>query len=412
MTEHYLHIMILKRTLIFIALALFLAGCNSSTPLAVLFVNPTGQPLTVEIESRDKPVTVNPTASAPSKVGSGKKIVVKGSDGAEISSFVLGEGDYALNEARSAVVLLGDSGQFLVADYSDFYTKEGEKPKENPEIKIYGKMDGKFMTVDNSSAIQFAGPGFLPDRASIGKPVRVVPVPEGLAESEWQGYLQKEMQLMLQNKKLGEGQDYFNSHNRYRRFMPGVAWLPASDALKKGDQVSITIFNASPSPILFRKNENKVGVVIPKASTYRWLSANRKDKVSLLHSTGDGRDVSGAVLREFQVADVVPQDQEHVLLVNDPGKKFEFLLADFTTLATGQKPSVGEVVRANDDIAVLEPYDLVWGLEKQMPPMPQEPGRVMRMMVIKPEIPPAKFKMWAEAGLRYDIKNIKAGVYK
>ena len=36
----------------------------------------------------------------------------------------------------------------------------------------------------------------------------------------------------------------------------------------------------------------------------------------------------------------------------------------------------------------------------------------MRMMVIKPEIPAAKYKMWAEAGLRYDIKNIKAGAYK
>ena len=401
-----------RRLAFFLLLVTLLAGCKSSNPLAVILINPTEQPLTVEVESRDKPLTVNPTASVSSKIGSGKKVVVKGADGAEVTSFVLGEGDYSLTEEHSAVVVLGESGPFLVADYSDFYTKEGEQPKESPEIKIYGKMDGKFMPVDKTSRIQFAGPGFLPDRASIGKPVRVVPVPEGLAEAEWQNYLQKEMQLMLQNKQLAGDQDYFNSHNRYRRFMPGVAWLPASEVLKKGDQVSITVFNATPSPILFRKNENKVGVVIPKGSTYRWLSANRNDKVSLLQSTGDGRDVSGAVLREFKVSDVVPQDQEHVLVINDPNKKFEFLLADFTTLITGPKPSVGEVVRANDDIAVLEPYDLVWGLEKQMPPVPQEPGRVMRMMVIKPGIPAAKYKMWAEAGLRYDIKNIKAGAYK
>ncbi len=402
----------LNRLAVTLLVLTLLTGCKSQNPLAVILVNPTAQPLTVDIESQEKPVTVNPTSSVPSKIGSGKKVVVKSPDGAEVTNFVLGEGEYSLNEARSAVIVLGESGPFLVADYSDFYTKEGEKPKENPEIKIYGKVDGKFMAVDQTSKIQFAGPGFLPDRASVGKPVRVVPVPEGLAESEWQNYLQKEMQLMLQNKQLAGDQSYFNSHNRYRRFMPGVTWLPDSDVLKKGDQVSITVFNATPSPVLFRKNENKVGVVIPKSSTSRWLSANRNDKLSLLHSTGDDRDVSGAVLREFKVADVVPQDQEHVLVINDPGNKFEFLLADFTTLLTGPKPSVGEVVRANNDIAVLQPYDLVWGLEKQMPPMPQEPGRVMRMMVIKPEIPPTKYKLWAEAGLRYDIKNIKAGAYK
>ena len=87
-----------RRLAFFLLLVTLLAGCKSSNPLAVILINPTEQPLTVEVESRDKPLTVNPTASVSSKIGSGKKVVVKGADGAEVTSFVLGEGDYSLTE--------------------------------------------------------------------------------------------------------------------------------------------------------------------------------------------------------------------------------------------------------------------------------------------------------------------------
>ena len=200
--------------------------------------------------------------------------------------------------------------------------------------------------------------------------------------------------------------------NRYRRFLPETGWEPGVEELKQGKVVSLTVSNLSPEPIVVRKNNDKLGALIQKGETGRWIAARRGDKIRLMSSNGDPKDDTGKVLREFAIDDKLKEGQEHLLVVNDPNQKFEFLLADFTTLAEGHQPVVGETIRAQDDMAVLEPYDLVWGFEKRMPPLPQAPGRVMRLMVIKPEIKEDAYKMWAEAGVKYDLKQIKEGKYQ
>lgn len=386
--------------------------------ISILLCTACSTPPTVQLSilnTSDKTVEVSLEGSEPVRLAPKRTILKK----AQLNQVIMvGEKMFDLipdefGEHRAAILVTGPKVPMVLADFSDFYSAKGERSKPNPQIEIVGLVDKDVFPFGNGvSDIRIAAPGYLP-KYSGKHAYRLVPLPQDLPEEKRLDYLHDEVSMLMRGERgLKEAGLNIAGQNRYRRFMPESGWVVPKDSLKGTESVSVSVSNLSPSPIAFRRNAEQLGVVIPSGETARWLSARRTDSIRLMESNGEPLNTEGEVLRELKLEDVLGQSEEHVLIVNDPKEKFEFLLADYTSLAEGRPPTVGEFVRAKDDIAVLEPYDLVWGFEERMPPPVQWPGRVMRLMVIKPEIPEKDYKAWAEAGVNYVQKQIKAGKYK